>query len=707
MSSNKRILAVVGIVAITTTIFVGSLRSKAQTQLTQDFQQTYPFSANGRISLENINGDVRVAAWDRNEVMVHAVKRAYRQERLDEVTIDIDATADSLRIKTEYPHRNQTFYNKGDRKLENPAEVEYTLTVPRGARLDAIEAINGNVELTSLTGDIKATAINGTLKATGLTGEVRVSTINGELNASFTSLSEAKGINLSSVNGPLVLTLPSDAQAQLKADTVHGGISNEFGVPVRNGKYFGHALSALLGNGGARIRLNNVNGPIAIGRASDGRTPSRVTNLLSAEPDGDDAGNSNDNDAEDVASELIDAQNDLREAQREMDEATRTLQEKQADLARADAELKRISDGASEEAREAAREALNDAREEQRDAEREQRDAQREIQQAERQIQRLTERRSAMPPTPPVPPVPPVSVISRETQRDIERSTREIQRDTQRALRDAQREIERATRETSNPGNYGGSNLRVVLRENKTFSVSGAPKVTAETFDGSVTIRSWDRSEVAYEVVKRAEDDERMRGIRITATQTGNTILIKAEYDKTFARKFNGGWSANANANLEISVPRNATIVASSGDGQVRIDGIDGGVEARTGDGAITVSDSRGKATLQTGDGRISVDKFHGDVSAMTGDGSISLDGSFTRVSATTGDGSITLSLPAGANATIESDNDEVRGDGITLAPQTAGGRGTRRWNVGAGGPVYSLKTGDGRITVRQSLASN
>ena len=123
MSSNKRILAVVGIVAITMTILVGSLRSKAQTQLTQDFQQTYPFSANGRISLENINGDVRVAAWDRNEVMVHAVKRAYRQERLDEVTIDIDATADSLRIKSEYPHRNQNIYNKGERKFENPAEV--------------------------------------------------------------------------------------------------------------------------------------------------------------------------------------------------------------------------------------------------------------------------------------------------------------------------------------------------------------------------------------------------------------------------------------------------------------------------------------------------------------------------------------------------------------------------------------------------------
>ena len=35
--------------------------------LHEEFHQVYPVSVNPRISLENINGDVHVAAWDRNE----------------------------------------------------------------------------------------------------------------------------------------------------------------------------------------------------------------------------------------------------------------------------------------------------------------------------------------------------------------------------------------------------------------------------------------------------------------------------------------------------------------------------------------------------------------------------------------------------------------------------------------------------------------
>ena len=49
--------------------------------LREEFHQTYPLSAGGRISLENINGAVRVTAWDRNEVKVDAVKTAYRRDR--------------------------------------------------------------------------------------------------------------------------------------------------------------------------------------------------------------------------------------------------------------------------------------------------------------------------------------------------------------------------------------------------------------------------------------------------------------------------------------------------------------------------------------------------------------------------------------------------------------------------------------------------
>src|SRR5262245_1202499 len=68
-----------------------------------EFHQTYAFDAHGRVSLENINGDVHITAWDRNEVRVDAAKRASSRERLDDAQIVVDAVRGSITIRTHYP----------------------------------------------------------------------------------------------------------------------------------------------------------------------------------------------------------------------------------------------------------------------------------------------------------------------------------------------------------------------------------------------------------------------------------------------------------------------------------------------------------------------------------------------------------------------------------------------------------------------------
>src|SRR6266403_1319170 len=149
------------------------LLDEPQTQeITEEFHQTYPLNANGRLSIENINGGVRISVWDQNEVKVDAVKRAYTKERLDEAKIDVSATADSVRIRTEYPNRNQSF-NDGEQRRHNPAELEYTLTIPRKARIDSADLVNGSLEIEGAEGDVKAACVNGRLKARGLTGDVK------------------------------------------------------------------------------------------------------------------------------------------------------------------------------------------------------------------------------------------------------------------------------------------------------------------------------------------------------------------------------------------------------------------------------------------------------------------------------------------------------------------------------------------------------
>lgn len=269
MASNRRTMANLDNPQIHPTDSVAIILSEPQSkgeQLTEEFHQIYPLSAAGRVSIQNINGDVQIAVWDQNTVKVDAVKRAYQRERLDEVKIVVENTADSVRIKTDYPEGNQTFTDRAPRRYNNPATVDYTLTIPRKARLDSAELVNGSLEIEGAEGDIKAASVNGQLKASGLTGEVKLSTVNGGVEATMTRLDDAKTVTLNSVNGPILLIIPANASAQIKASTVHGGITNDFGLTVNDGQYVGHDLSGQIGSGGPRIRLSNVNGPIAVKR---------------------------------------------------------------------------------------------------------------------------------------------------------------------------------------------------------------------------------------------------------------------------------------------------------------------------------------------------------------------------------------------------------------------------------------------------------
>jgi DUF4097 and DUF4098 domain-containing protein YvlB len=245
-------------------------------QFTEEFHQTYALAAGGRIELDNINGAVHITGWDRNDVKVDAVKYAGTKERLDEAKIQVDAGKDYVSIRTKYRDRDLTF---NDHDRDNPASVEYTLTVPRSARLDEIKLINGSLNIEGVGGEVRASCINGRLTARGLGGRVQLSTINNRVDAEFERLGDSP-IELSSVNGGVLLTLPSDSKAELEASTVMGGISNDFGLRVRDHRYVGHDLHGELAGGGTRVKLSNVNGRIEIRHAGDNRTLSPARDLI-------------------------------------------------------------------------------------------------------------------------------------------------------------------------------------------------------------------------------------------------------------------------------------------------------------------------------------------------------------------------------------------------------------------------------------------
>jgi hypothetical protein len=264
-------------------------------------------------------------------------------------------------------------------------------------------------------------------------------------------------------------------------------------------------------------------------------------------------------------------------------------------------------------------------------------------------------------------------------------------------------------------------------REEKVFTTSGKPDVSVATFDGSIEIRPWNRSEVRVIVEKRAMTKEAADTIDIHTEQNGDRITVDVKVPKT--SRFGSHFHQMRSAKLIVSMPASSNLAAASGDGSIDIEGIAGRVELRSGDGDIRGRELGGDVNAHTGDGSIRLDAVTGALSVDTGDGNVSAAGTFTSVRArsgdgsvqiaaqngstsasdwniSTGDGSVTLSLPDDFNA----DLDAHTGDGgihmqnLELSNVTGAlGRDSVRGRIGSGGRTVRVRTGDGSITLKRS----
>jgi len=268
---------------------------------------------------------------------------------------------------------------------------------------------------------------------------------------------------------------------------------------------------------------------------------------------------------------------------------------------------------------------------------------------------------------------------------------------------------------------------RYATREEKTFTVSGTPDVTAITFDGSVEVRSWDKSEVRIEVEKQAADKALADAIEIRAEQSGNTITLEVKKPAGMQSLF--GLKVSPSAKIIATVPRKCNLVARTGDGSIRVERIDGHVELHTGDGSLRVVDLSGSVRAHTGDGTVVFEDIRGTADIDSGDGSGSVSGRLDGLRLRTGDGTLTvraeegssmaddwelrtgdgsvrLEVPEGFAANLDASTGDGRvhlqgfGDGTTGAANEDA-RASLRRPLGAGGKLLRVRSGSGSISIK------
>ena len=192
----------------------------------------------------------------------------------------------------------------------------------------------------------------------------------------------------------------------------------------------------------------------------------------------------------------------------------------------------------------------------------------------------------------------------------------------------------------------------------RTLNVTGTPSVVVETGSGDVHVVVGSSNQVT--VMGKVHsghwgwgnggDDKLVQQIvqNPPIHQSGNAIEIKESNSGESWTKslFNGH---NISIDYDITVPKGTDLKATSGSGNVRVEGVSGPLRGETGSGDVVASGILGDSQLETGSGNIHVQNASGTLKLNTGSGDIRVTQSTIRdTKAETGSGNIELDAVQG-----------------------------------------------------------
>jgi hypothetical protein len=239
----------------------------------QDFQKTYPVSAGGRINVSNISGDIQVIGYDGASVLVSAY---FEGRDRDCVEIEDSSSSNSISLKVRYPRSGSC-----------DAGVRFVLQVPRMPELqfDSISTASGNVEISSVAGNIQARTASGDIRIRAVEGLVKASTASGDVTvedaAGAVSASTASGdvdvelvhvegtgdLAFSSASGDVVVRVPAQIDAEVRMSTASGSLKTDFPLTIEEREDHGRKAFGLIGAGSRLLKISTASGNVSLVRS--------------------------------------------------------------------------------------------------------------------------------------------------------------------------------------------------------------------------------------------------------------------------------------------------------------------------------------------------------------------------------------------------------------------------------------------------------
>ena len=196
----------------------------AEDPLEEVIEQKYDVNPDATLSVENVDGSIRVYAAEKPEIVVQAIKKAYADDRLQAIKVDIKASKSGVAITTSYPPRKNVLSDRS-------GTVDYIIVVPQTAKITKLDLVNGEVLVDGLGngGSARAHLVNGWLGGHNCFGNIDLSIETGKLEIVYDWWENQEfAIKAASTRGNIRAIFPSDSSLNLSATATKGRIADGF-----------------------------------------------------------------------------------------------------------------------------------------------------------------------------------------------------------------------------------------------------------------------------------------------------------------------------------------------------------------------------------------------------------------------------------------------------------------------------------------------
>ena len=230
-------------------------------------EQAYKVNADASLRITNPRGSIAIRGADTSEVRMRAVKSALSAAQLKDITVDVTAEPADILIKTALLRQKKMPFFAGT------SAVNYTLSVPRSARIARLDLDDGKVSIEGIqNADVLANVVNGQLEIRNCCGNLKVAVAIGGLDLTY---GRCEGPYFSAdaqiLNGNARLSIARGAALRVHCETLNGKITNNLDPMVELNGQSSRKVDISLGEGRrSDLTVRATSGDITIVAAEPG-----------------------------------------------------------------------------------------------------------------------------------------------------------------------------------------------------------------------------------------------------------------------------------------------------------------------------------------------------------------------------------------------------------------------------------------------------